>query len=137
MFLLVLVITSRLCIFCKRQRSLLCIYPSCNTSHCPVSCSMNLRLRYTIFLWVCKSLLQYLALAPVVVGVPTALQNSTKVKKKKVPIDINSITVDSFQCSKRKLILEIGKGGLGNKLWGVRLTYFVLSLFLFQRFSSR
>ena len=82
---------------------------------------MNVGLGYSIFLcaWLC--LVQCLAQQAPLVGVSTGTQNSTKIKKKKVPIDINSITVDSFQCSKRKLILEIGKGGLGNKLWGVRL----------------
>ena len=40
-------------------------------------------------------------------------------KPKKPPVDLKSITVDSFQCSKRKLIMEMGKGGLGNKMWAI------------------
>jgi len=72
----------------------------------------------SIFLWVSLCLVQCFAQTPVAVD-SIASHNATRNKKKKTPVDINSITVDSFQCSKRKLILEIGKGGLGNKLWGV------------------
>ena len=75
----------------------------------------------SLWLWGILHIVQSLAETPVSF-VSSASQNVTKAKKKKVPTDMNTVTVDSFQCSKRKLILEIGKGGLGNKLWGVRFT---------------
>ena len=84
----------------------------------------------SIFLWVSLCLVQCFAQTPVAVD-SIASHNVTRNKKKKTPVDINSITVDSFQCSKRKLILEIGKGGLGNKLWGVRFHCIFNHTFLF------
>ena len=50
---------------------------------------------------------------------PSKPKSGNSTKPAKPPIDLNSITVDSFMCSKKKIILELGKGGLGNKLWGV------------------
>lgn len=45
--------------------------------------------------------------------------NSTKAKTPKPPIDLNSIRVDTHSCSKKRIVLELGKGGLGNKLFSV------------------
>lgn len=50
---------------------------------------------------------------------PKPKGNGTAKGKPKVEIDLKTIQVDSFICSKKKIFLELSKGGLGNKLWGV------------------